>query len=31
MFGFSSGDWIFIVFIMIVIFTLIGISDMRKK
>jgi hypothetical protein len=31
MFGFSSGDWIFIVFIMFVIFSLVGISGMRKK
>ena len=31
MFGFTGGDWIFIVFIMIVIFSLVGISGMRKK
>lgn len=31
MFGYSLGDWIFIVFIMGVILVCVGISDMRKK
>ncbi len=31
MFGYSIGDWIFIIFIMAVILVCVGISDMRKK
>jgi len=31
MFGFSTADWIFIGFIMIVIFVCVAISDMRKR
>jgi hypothetical protein len=31
MFGFSTADWIFIGFILIVIFVCVAISDMRKK
>jgi len=31
MFGFSSGDWIFIVFVMLVIVVCVAISDMRKQ
>jgi hypothetical protein len=30
MFGFSIADWIFIVVVLVIIFTCIGISDMRK-
>lgn len=29
--GFSTADWIFIGFILIVIFVCVAISDMRKK
>lgn len=31
MFGFSTADWLFIGFILIVIFVCVAISDMRKK
>lgn len=31
MFGFSTADWIFIGFILVVIFVCVAISDMRKK
>lgn len=31
MFGFSSADWIFIGFILLVIFAGVAASDMRKK
>lgn len=30
MFGFTTADWIFCGFIMVVIFTCVAISDMRK-
>jgi hypothetical protein len=29
--GFDAGDWVFIVFIMLVIVACVGISDLRKK
>ena len=31
MFGFSTADWLFIGFILLVIAFCVGISDMRKK
>lgn len=31
MFGFSTADWIFIGFIMVVIVICVAISDMRKR
>ena len=31
MFGFSIADWIFIVFILVVIFACVAVSDMRSK
>lgn len=31
MFGFSPGDWLFIVLVMLTIFGCVAISDMRKK
>lgn len=31
MFGFSTADWIFIGFILVVIFICVAISDMRRK
>ena len=31
MFGFSTADWIFIGFILVVIFACVAVSDMRKK
>jgi disulfide bond formation protein DsbB len=31
MFGFSTADWIFIAFILVVIFVCVAISDMRNK
>jgi hypothetical protein len=31
MFGFSTADWIFIGFILVVIFVCVAISDMRKS
>jgi hypothetical protein len=31
MFGFSTADWLFIGFILIVIFVCVAISDMRRK
>ena len=31
MFGFSNADWLFIVFILVVIAVCVAISDMRKK
>jgi len=31
MFGFSTADWIFIGFILVVIFVCVAISDMNKK
>lgn len=31
MFGFSTADWLFIGFILVVIFVCVAISDMRRK
>jgi hypothetical protein len=31
MFGFSAGDWIFIVVVIVIIFVCVGISGMSKK
>lgn len=31
MFGFSTADWLFVCFILIVIAVCVAISDMRKK
>jgi Sec-independent protein translocase protein TatA len=31
MFGFSTADWLFIGFILIVVFGCVAVSDMRKK
>jgi hypothetical protein len=31
MFGFSTADWIFIGFVLVIIFFCIAVSDMRKK
>ena len=31
MFGFSTADWIFIGFILVVIFVCVAVSDMRRK
>ena len=31
MFGFSAADWLFIVFILLVIVGCVALSDMRKK
>jgi len=31
LFGFSQGDWLFIVFVIVIILVCVAISDMRKK
>jgi disulfide bond formation protein DsbB len=31
MFGFSTADWIFIAFILVVIFACVAVSDMNRK
>ena len=31
MFGFSTADWLFIGFILVVVFTCVAVSDMKKK